>query len=58
MARIYQKLDDLEPVESDQEAVRPVDELFYWPLAGALLVALAALAFVLRPGLRESVAPA
>jgi Ca-activated chloride channel family protein len=58
LARIYQKLDELEPVESDQEAVRPVDELFYWPLAGALLVTLAALAYVLRPGLRRSVAPA
>ena len=58
LARIYQKLDELEPVESDQEAVRPVDELFYWPLAGALLVTLAALAYVVRPGLRRSVAPA
>ena len=58
LARIYQKLDELEPVESDQEAVRPVDELFYWPLAGALLVTLAALAYVVRPGLRRSAAPA
>jgi Ca-activated chloride channel family protein len=58
LARIYQKLDELEPVESDQEAVRPVDELFYWPLAAALLVALAALAYMLRPGLRRSVAHA
>jgi len=58
LARIYQKLDEMEPVESDQEAVRPVDELFYWPLAGALLVTLATLAYVLRPGLRRSVAPA
>ena len=58
LERIYQKLDELEPVESDQEAIRPVDELFYWPLAGALLVALAAVLYALRPGLRRSAVPA
>ena len=41
LARIYEQLDELEPVESDQEAIRPVDELFFWPLGAAFLLALA-----------------
>lgn len=53
LAGIYRLLDELEPVESDVEAVRPVDELFYWPLGIAYLLALITLAVVLRPaGLR------
>lgn len=35
---IYATLDELEPVESDQRVFRPVDELFQWPLAGALFL--------------------
>jgi Ca-activated chloride channel family protein len=35
---IYAALDELEPVESDQRVYRPVDELFAWPLGGALLL--------------------
>jgi Ca-activated chloride channel family protein len=54
LARIYEQLDELEPVESDREAVRPVDELFYWPLAGALLLTLAAFLYAMRPGLRSA----
>lgn len=49
LARIYDQLDELEPVESDQEAIRPVDELFHWPLALALALALAAALLLLRP---------
>lgn len=37
---IYAQLDKLEPVESDQESVRPVEDLFYWPLSIAFFVAL------------------
>jgi Ca-activated chloride channel family protein len=37
---IYAQLDKLEPVESDQESVRPVDDLFYWPLSIAFFMAL------------------
>ena len=37
LAQIYEILDELEPVESDVEVIRPVDELFYWPLAVAFL---------------------
>lgn len=39
LAEIYRRLDELVPVASDEETVRPVDELFFWPLAGALLLA-------------------
>jgi Ca-activated chloride channel family protein len=53
LARIYEKLDELEPVESDQESVRPVDELFYWPLSGTFLLVLAAVIVTMLPGLRR-----
>jgi Ca-activated chloride channel homolog len=39
-AQIYSILDKLEPAESDERGFRPTTELFYWPLAGALLIAL------------------
>ena len=40
LSRIYERIDELEPVESDQETVRPVDELFHYPLALGLILAL------------------
>jgi Ca-activated chloride channel family protein len=46
---IYAMLDELEPVESDAATFRPVDELFEWPLAAALL--LSAVAAAGRAGL-------
>lgn len=48
LAGIYDLLDELEPAESDATGFRPVIELFYWPLAAAVLLALlgAALAAV------------
>ena len=49
LAEIYRLLDELEPVESDEESVRPVDELFYWPLGLAYLLALFAMAASVRP---------
>ena len=55
LARIYEQLDELEPVESDQEAIRPVDELFYLPLSIAFLLALAAAMLAVQPGLRGGV---
>jgi Ca-activated chloride channel family protein len=39
--KIYQLLDQLEPVEKDKQYFRPRSELYYWPLAGALLLAAA-----------------
>ena len=53
LAQIYEQLDELEPVESDQEAVRPVDELFHLPLSIAFLLALAAAVVAMQPGLRR-----
>ena len=49
LARIYDRLDELEPVESDEEIVRPVDELFYWPLGFGFLLALVAVLLAIRP---------
>ena len=49
LERIYAILDELEPVESDVEIIRPIDELFYWPLGLAYLLALLAALFSMRP---------
>jgi Ca-activated chloride channel family protein len=38
MSKIYQLLDQLEPVEQEQQQMRPLTALFYWPLAMALLL--------------------
>ena len=51
---IYALLDELEPVESDEEVVRPRRELFYWPLAGAL--GIAGLLLLLRLAWRPTLA--
>jgi len=40
MSKIYQLLDKLEPVEQDQQQMRPLSALFYWPLGLALLISL------------------
>ena len=39
LEKIYALLDKLEPVLSEDQALRPIRELFYWPLSGALLIA-------------------
>lgn len=36
LIHIYKKLDQLEPIEQNDEVFRPVQPLFYWPLAFAL----------------------
>ncbi len=47
LREIYALLDELEPVEADVERLRPVAELYVWPLGLALLVvALLAVALV------------
>jgi len=58
LAEIYVQLDELEPVESDQEAIRPVDELFFWPLSVTFLLVLAAVMFSLLPASRAGAVPA
>lgn len=40
MNQIYQLLDQLEPIEQEQQQMRPLTALFYWPLAIALLISL------------------
>ncbi len=57
LATIYEQLDELEPVESDQEAIRLVDELFFWPLSIAFLLVLAGAIFAMWPGMRRSAVP-
>ena len=42
LAQIYGEIDRLEPSVDAQEQFRPVDELFHWPLARAVLIALLA----------------
>jgi Ca-activated chloride channel family protein len=49
LEKIYEILDELEPVESDVEIIRPIDELFYWPAGLAYLLALLAAFFSIRP---------
>lgn len=41
LGEIHNELNRLEPVESEQEMYRPIKDLFYWPLAIALLLSLA-----------------
>ncbi len=49
LAQIYEILDELEPVESDVEIIRPVSELFHWPLGLAFVLAVIAALLALRP---------
>ncbi len=51
LAQIYHVIDQLEPSAADSEHFRPVDELFYWPLALALLLAAAG---AMAPRLRDA----
>jgi Ca-activated chloride channel family protein len=57
-AQIYKILDELEPVDSDEQGFRPVAELFFWPLGAALLIALAAGAVGLVAGRRGATSAA
>lgn len=50
LAQIYHEIDQLEPSVADNEHYRPMQELFYWPLAIALLLACVA---VVAPRLRD-----
>ena len=49
LAEIYRAIDQLEPVADTKQSLRPIDELYWVPLGGAL--AAAGLAFLL-PGRR------
>ncbi|MDX1380684.1 MAG: VWA domain-containing protein, partial [Xanthomonadales bacterium] len=50
---IYERLDALEPVESDEETIRPVNELFHYPLGLAVLLLLLTAGFALVPRVRH-----
>ena len=58
LRQIYEILDELEPVESDVEIIRPVRELFYWPMGLAYTLTLLAVLGTLRPGQWRRGAPA
>jgi Ca-activated chloride channel family protein len=45
LADVYRSIDKLEPAADTKQSLRPVDELYWWPLAGALT--LGAFAFLL-----------
>ena len=55
LADVYRTIDQLEPVADTKQSLRPVDELYWMPLAGSL--AAASLAFLV-PGWRFRVAGA
>jgi Ca-activated chloride channel family protein len=40
LSNIYQELDKLEPIEQEQEWLRPIQSLFMWPLGIALLLSI------------------
>ena len=40
LQQIYALLDEIEPVSDEQQSFRPVRELYQWPLAAALLLAM------------------
>jgi Ca-activated chloride channel family protein len=54
LASIYLALDELEPIEVEQETYRPEKSLFFWPLGGALVLSLFVAGFwLLRTALAE-----
>jgi len=40
LEKIYEQLDNLEKIESNEQTLRPQKALFYWPLIGALIMSL------------------
>lgn len=53
LARIYKDIDALEPVKNDDIFIRPVRELFYYPLAGAFGLSVLGALFMLAGGRRK-----
>ena len=54
LASIYLALDELEPIEVEQETYRPEKSLFFWPLGSALVLSLFFAGFwLLRTALAE-----
>ena len=40
LENIYRILDELEPLNKDQQTLRPVEALFFWPLSIALILSI------------------
>lgn len=40
LVKIYELLDEIEPVSMEQETFRPVKDLYYWPLSAAFAITL------------------
>ena len=40
LMRIYDTIDQLEPVEDEARSLRPVEEWFYWPLGLGVLLSM------------------
>lgn len=53
LEKIYQLLDELEPIEKDVQRFRPQTALFYWPLAAALVLMLVLLLMRTYNGVRR-----
>lgn len=51
MEEIYQILDELEPVEQDQQQMRPLSALFQWPLTAAFIISILCLLWLTKPSL-------
>ncbi len=52
LQKIYQLLDELEPLEKDVKSYRPVKSLFYFPLSAALIIAALLALLLYIPGLQ------
>ncbi|MCF6434773.1 MULTISPECIES: vWA domain-containing protein [Pseudoalteromonas] len=55
LQQIYQELDKLEPVSDEAQTFRPQLALFYWPLAGALLLITLTILLKALRGMRQEV---
>ncbi len=51
---IYRLLDELEPVDEPEAGFRPVKSLYYWPLAGALVLTVFLCVMSLLQGIKLS----
>ena len=49
MEDIYHLLDELEPVEQEQQQMRPLTALFQWPLAAAFILSILYLLWITKP---------
>ena len=48
-AEIYDLLDELEPINREEQSFRPINALFYWPLGIALLIAVGISVYLTGP---------